>query len=126
MIDSAVLDAMVASGCTAEQIAAAVKASCAAAKVEAKCFVYRLVDPRNGRTFYVGIACDPIRRLRNHATDPSSAAYLMLLSIRASGFEINDLLEIESEHQTRVEALEAEAELIRTMSGLVNRAGVSR
>jgi hypothetical protein len=32
MIDPAVLDAMVASGCTAEQIAAAVKASCVAAE----------------------------------------------------------------------------------------------
>lgn len=35
-------------------------------------YIYLLIDPRNGETFYVGQTHDPEARLRGHAADGSS------------------------------------------------------
>lgn len=127
LISGDVLDAMVASGCTAEQIASVVKAACASIdKANRACFVYRLVDPRNDyRAFYIGIANDPKRRLKDHINDPASAAFKTLSEIEATGYDLADVMEIEIECPTRGDARRVEQQLINTTPGLVNRAGGS-
>jgi hypothetical protein len=129
MISPAVINALVAAGCSAEQLAAALKASRAADKAALqKCSVYRLVDPRTieRKIFYVGVASDPMRRFRNHMYDPCSAAYRTIRSIMDAGFDQLSVIEIEGIYQSRADALRIESGLIQSTSGLVNRAGVQK
>jgi predicted GIY-YIG superfamily endonuclease len=126
-VSAEILDAMVASGCSAEQIAAVVKAALIddpATGEPRRHYVYVLSDPRDEyRSFYVGVSQDPAQRLRSHARDPLSAAYITLRQIADDGYEIIDTISIDAVFDKRADALQHESKLINEIHGLVNRAG---
>lgn len=82
-------------------------------------YIYRLVDPRNCKPFYVGLSIAPRRRLLGHMYDPASAGWPTCRELRSIG--LKPILEFVSEHDTRDAALIAEWELIMASDGLVNR-----
>lgn len=92
-------------------------------------YVYRLIDPRNGETFYVGRGRD--NRVFNHAVgniesddeeDAVSAKLWRISDIKAAGLEVLHVIhrhDIPSEES----AWEVEAALIDAYSGLTNVQG---
>lgn len=84
------------------------------------CWVYHLVDPRDEHPFYVGISSNPEYRFIQHRTDATSAAFDRISEIEDDGFQC--CMKIVGSFDRRADALACEAEFIRTMPGLVNRA----
>lgn len=94
-----------------------------------KWYVYRLIDPRNGETFYVGKGHDD--RIFAHARgalrandteDSDDLKSKRIRDIQAAGLEVAHVIHrhgIEDEHV----AYEIEATLIDAYPGLANRAG---
>src|SRR5579863_8325986 len=90
-----------------------------------KCYVYRLVDPRNGTTFYVGRGRG--NRLFAHAAEEVSSALVdgeidlrleTIRAIRNSGLEVQHVI-----HRHGLDdetAAEVEAALIDAYPGLTN------
>jgi hypothetical protein len=92
-------------------------------------YVYRLIDPRNGETFYVGKG--KANRVFNHVRaalapskdeDATDLKYQRIKDIRAAGL---DVLHIIHRHgiETAKAALQIEAALIDAYPGLANRVG---
>ena len=93
---------------------------------ELKWYVYRLIDPRNGETFYVGKgqgnrvfdhARGIIRNADEYVSDPKSQR---INEIRASGLDVGHIIH---RHGITLErtAYEVEAALIDAYPGLVNK-----
>jgi hypothetical protein len=94
-----------------------------------KWYVYRLIDPRNGETFYVGKGKD--NRVFNHAKgalivgDDEDAADLKsqrIKDITAAGAEVAHVIHRHGIDDPKI-ALQIEAALIDAYPGLTNRAG---
>ena len=90
-----------------------------------KCYVYRLVDPRNSETFYVGMGkgqrvfahvSGAIDDSEEHTVDPKFAR---INEIRALGMEVGHV--IHRHGMTEAAAKEVEAALIDAYPGLVNK-----
>lgn len=82
-------------------------------------FVYGLHDPRSRTIFYVGISAQPTLRLRQHRTDPGSAAYPRYREILAAGEEPQLILFMEC--KTRDHARHIERRLVEEHQGMANR-----
>lgn len=88
-----------------------------------KFYVYRLIDPRNGETFYVGKGKD--NRVFQHAagqlpedSDADSAKLARIRQIKLAGFEVQHVI-----HRHGMEsgtAMDVEAALIDAYPGLTN------
>lgn len=91
-----------------------------------KTYVYRLIDPRNGETFYVGKGkanrvFSHIRAEENLKGDDSNTKLERIRKIRLAGFEVAHVI-----HRHGLDdktALEVEAALIDAYPGLANIAG---
>jgi uncharacterized protein len=92
---------------------------------ELGCYVYRLIDPRNGETFYVGKGNG--NRVFNHAADKLkdediiSEKLLRIRQIRNAGFEVEHVI-----HRHGLDndtAVEIEAALLDAYPGTTNIAG---
>lgn len=90
-----------------------------------KCYVYRLVDPRNSETFYVGMGkgqrvfahvSGAIDASEEHTVDPKIAR---INEIRALGMEVGHV--IHRHGMAEAAAKEVEAALIDAYPGLVNK-----
>lgn len=81
--------------------------------------VYRLIDPRSGAAFYVGITVRLLTRLRAHSLSPRSSAYRRIQSIRAAG--LRPVARVDSEHATKASALRRERQLLIELKGLLNK-----
>ena len=92
-------------------------------------YVYRLIDPRNGQTFYVGkgkgnrvfahVEC-ALKEfdLENNADDETSTKYKQIYEIKNAGLEVIHV--IQRHGLTESEAFEVEAALIDCFPGLTN------
>ncbi len=92
-----------------------------------KWYVYRLIDPRNGETFYVGKGQgDRIfqhsRAALSHSQDenPSDLKFKRIKDIAAAGLEVALVIHRHSIEEEKV-ALQIEAALIDAYPGLTNR-----
>jgi hypothetical protein len=91
---------------------------------EMKSYVYRLIDPRNGETFYVGKGKN--NRVFDHAqgvveADAKNEKMTRINEIRLAGFDVSHVI-----HRHGMEektALEVEAALIDAFPGLTNTQG---
>ena len=91
-----------------------------------KTYVYRLIDPRNGETFYVGKGQDNrvfshIREEQNLEGDDEDNRIKRIREIRRAGFEVGHVI-----HRHGMDdktAFEVEAALIDAYPGLTNIAG---
>ena len=89
------------------------------------CYVYRLIDPRNGETFYVGRGRGQrvFQHVRGDVSDIDQSAADPKLDrireIRGLGFEVAHIIHRHGMSETS--AKEVEAALIDAYSGLVNR-----
>ncbi|HKN01454.1 MAG TPA: hypothetical protein VJX23_13130, partial [Candidatus Binataceae bacterium] len=90
-----------------------------------KCYVYRLIDPRNGITFYVGRGRG--NRIFSHAagkerpTDKEDSEALklrMIRAVKAAGFQVEHVVHRHGMDETA--AKEVEAALIDAYPGLAN------
>ena len=85
-------------------------------------YVYRLLDPRNGETFYVGMGSG--NRVFDHVQednpldDPLSCKHDRIREIENCGFEVQHI--IHRHGMDRSTALEVEAALIEAYPGLTN------
>lgn len=79
--------------------------------------VYRLLDPRSYKPFYIGCSVDPVGRAKHHAYDYCSSRE-RCREIKAAGLEV--LVIIVSSHTDKLLALKAEWSLIISTLGLVN------
>ncbi len=85
-------------------------------------YVYRLLDPRNGETFYVGMGSD--NRVFEHvkenhpSDDPLSCKHNRIREIEYCGFKVQHI--IHRHGMDRSTALEVEAALIEAYPGLTN------
>lgn len=85
-------------------------------------YVYRLLDPRNGETFYVGMGSD--NRVFEHVNenhpsdDPLSCKHIRIREIENCGFKVQHI--IHRHGMDRSTALEVEAALIEAYPGLTN------
>lgn len=82
-------------------------------------YVYGLVDPRDGETFYIGMTKQPLGRLSGHKSDPASAAYHRIRDIRKCGEQVR--MEIIEQFGDRERATRFERSLIVSRPGLLNR-----
>lgn len=92
--------------------------------VKLKTYVYRLIDPRNGETFYVGKGRDD--RVFSHVKaeiqgDELDKRLKRIREIRLAGFEVAHVIHRHGMDETT--ALEVEAALIDAYPGLTNLAG---
>lgn len=93
---------------------------------ELKTYVYRLIDPRNGETFYVGKGRGNrvfahIREERNLEGDEASNKLRRIRQIRLAGFEVAHVIHRHGmDEQT---AFEIESALMDAYPGLSNEAG---
>ena len=92
---------------------------------ELKCYVYRLIDPRSGTTFYVGRGQG--NRVFSHAAgdekpsrseDAESLKIRMILEIKNDGFQVQHV--IHRHGMNEESAKEVEAALINAYPGLTN------
>lgn len=83
-------------------------------------YVYRLIDPRTGAPFYIGVSRSPGARLGDHHRNKGSAAFERVTEIVSSGSHVQ--LEILAKHDTRTQAFDHESHLISLTPGLTNRA----
>lgn len=82
--------------------------------------VYGLVDPRDGKVFYVGITANRLSyRVYCHSHDPISAAWPRIQELKKLSLELG--VHILAEYPSRDQAWEHEHRLIHTLPGLVNR-----
>lgn len=96
---------------------------------EIKCYVYRLYDPRNGETFYVGKGVG--NRVFSHANGESAiltgdedelgAKFSRIREIRLAGFEVGHVIHRHGMNEET--AFEVEAALIDAYAGLTNEVG---
>ncbi len=91
-----------------------------------KTYVYRLIDPRNGETFYIGKGRGNrvfahIRAAQNLEGDPVDNKLKRIHAIRLGGFEVAHV--IHRHGMDDATAFEVEAALIDAYSGLTNIAG---
>jgi hypothetical protein len=89
-------------------------------------YVYRLIDPRNGETFYIGKGRGNrvfahIRAAQNLDGDPADNKLKRIHAIRLGGFEVAHV--IHRHGMDDATAFEVEAALIDAYSGLTNIAG---
>ncbi len=80
-----------------------------------KCYVYRLIDPRNGETFYVGKGrgnrvFDHVKAELGSDADPESQKMQRIREIRLDGFEVDHLIHRHGMDEDT--AIEVEAALI--------------
>lgn len=86
------------------------------------CFVYCLVNPRNGKPFYIGISSNPWSRFESHVHDASSAAWPVLrILVKQERIERDRILKIYRECPDRNAALQLEHRLIASTPKLVNK-----
>lgn len=85
-----------------------------------KYYVYLLIDPRDGRPFYVGKGCGD--RIQHHEAEARSgrlgAKCERIREIFAAGLQIKR--EIESRHEDEAAAYAREYELMCSLAGLTN------
>lgn len=91
-----------------------------------KCYVYRLMDPRNGETFYVGRGkgnrvFDHVRGELGKDDDALSHKLRRIREIRVAGFEVGHLIHRHGLDDTM--AQEVEAALIDAYPGIHNEVG---
>src|SRR5262249_37948713 len=91
-----------------------------------KTYVYRLIDPRNGETFYVGKGIGNrvfahIRGEQNIDGDPSNNKMKRIREIRVAGFEVAHV--IHRHGMDDAKAFEVESALMDAYPGLRNDAG---
>jgi hypothetical protein len=86
-----------------------------------KCYVYRLIDPRSGAPFYVGISKNPWSRFDGHRNDPGSGGWPKVRELLKAGFARADILHIHTWCENREAAYKLEHQLITTTEGLLNR-----
>jgi len=91
-----------------------------------KTYVYRLIDPRNGETFYVGKGqgnrvFSHMRAERNLEGDDLDNKIKRIRDIRLAGFEVAHVIHRHGMDETT--AFEVEAALIDAYPGLTNIAG---
>jgi hypothetical protein len=91
-----------------------------------KTYVYRLIDPRNGETFYVGKGQDNrvfshIRAEQNLEGDEIDNKLKRIREIRLAGFEVAHVIHRQGMDERT--AFEVEAALIDAYPGLTNIAG---
>ena len=86
-------------------------------------YVYRLIDPRNGETFYVGKGKG--NRVFQHADgdveDDGAEKLARILSIKVAGFEVGHV--IHRHGMDEAVAFEVEAALMQAYPGITNIAG---
>lgn len=92
-----------------------------------KYYVYRLIDPRNGETFYVGKGKDNrvfmhVRAAKELAGDPESNKISRIREIHAANLEVVHVIHRHGMADEKT-ALEVEAALIDVYPGLANLAG---
>ena len=78
--------------------------------------VYVLVDPRDGKHFYVGCSKEPKERACGHRNDPASSAYWRVKEIHAAGHKC--FLRVVARYKDKDDAMDHENRLI--MDGFVN------
>lgn len=83
------------------------------------CYVYLLIDPRDGTVFYIGTSWNPPIRAKQHYGDACSSAYATLREMRASGVE--PILSISRPFETREQAETHEHNLIAIFPSVTNR-----
>lgn len=85
-------------------------------------YVYELVDPRNGETFYVGKGCGrrawQHKRLAHRGAGANAAKIKRIQEITAAGFDVE--IRMVETNLTEVEALDREVAEIGARIGLVN------
>ena len=103
-----------------------IKSFSAEAKEKLRHYVYRLMDPRNGETFYVGVGKD--NRVFQHAfgklkeNEENSLKMDRIRQIRKAGFEVSHIIHRHGMDKEET-ALEVEAALIDVYPGLANIQG---
>ncbi|MCK1445407.1 GIY-YIG nuclease family protein [Bradyrhizobium sp. 48] len=86
------------------------------------CYVYVLVNPADGKPFYIGISNNPWYRFYSHQHDRCSAAWDFLNFLTENeGFERNQILTIYRKCESRSEAFDLEHRLVTSTPGLLNR-----
>jgi hypothetical protein len=80
--------------------------------------VYRLIDPRTGKPFYVGCTAVPKDRFQDHVDDPALAARPRCRELRGLG--LHPKLKIVRAFRGKLAAYEFACRLILTTHGLVN------
>ena len=80
--------------------------------------VYRLIDPRTGKPFYVGCTTVPTDRFQDHVDDPAVAARSRCQELRAHG--LHPKLKIVRAFRGKLAAYEFACRLILETHGLVN------
>jgi hypothetical protein len=89
-----------------------------------RCYVYRLIDPRNGMTFYVGrgrgnrVFAHAADEIRSDNEDVEDLKLRTIRAIKASGLEVEHLIHRHGLDETT--AKEIEAALIDAYPGLTN------
>ena len=87
-------------------------------------YVYRLIDPRNGETFYVGVGqgnrvFEHARGVTGEGDDPGDAKKQVISDIRGTGLEVAHI--IHRHGMSKETAYEVEAALIDAYPGLTNK-----
>lgn len=81
-------------------------------------WVYVLVDPRTNTPFYVGLSCNPARRLKSHQSDWSGSANPRIRCLRRAGLQPK--LGLLMEFDDLWSAMTYEAKAIRKLRRLDN------
>lgn len=81
--------------------------------------VYRLVDPRDEKPFYIGCTMTPYGRYLGHMTDPASSAWPRMRDIKDAGLRAD--MGIVAEFDNKWVARSHERQLIIETDGLLNR-----
>ncbi len=80
--------------------------------------VYALIDPRDGKPFYIGCTTRPKDRLTAHGCDPASAAWPRMVDIRA--LELRATMKIVGRYRDKTEARIEERRRIKITPGILN------
>lgn len=85
------------------------------------CYVYILVNPIDGKPFYIGISNNPWYRFYSHCHDYCSAARTALRSLLAGHYHRDEILKIYKKCPDRRTAYDLEYRLVTSTPNLLNK-----